>query len=186
MAEHTRTVNSGGFRIEVSPDEVSVSSANSTATQLTVFATVAMATLFYAVLFESGGSVTAYLVALAIVALGVFFSSNHNIRITQRGVDVIDVRLGRTMQTMSYSREQVRKVCFGPVAFSMYGGSNGLVFYLGEAKVKTLYGLKSIEAQILLDELERFGFAVSRDPAMAMMIEIEQSRRNSPLGRLLF
>ena len=185
MVEYTQSVNSGGFRIDISPDEIRASSANRPARQLKILAIVAVVTLGYAMLIHRGSLIDC-LLAIAFFAIGTLFSTDHNIQVTARGLDVIDTRLGRTRQTRLYPRDQITSVTFGAVSFSRYGGSSGLIFQTRETKVKVLYGLRAIEAQILLDSLERLGFAVRRDPGMPMAVEMEQSRRNSRLGRLLY
>jgi hypothetical protein len=52
-------------------------------------------------------------------------------------------------------------------------------------RIKMLYGLKSVEANKILNELQRLGFDVSRDPGMPMMVEMEEAHRRSWLSRWL-
>jgi len=120
---------------------------------------------------------------LAIMGLPYWFGKAHNMRCTHQVLEVIDVRRGRTVQTSSYSRAEVNGIKFGAVAYSRYGAQCGLIFEVAGKRIKMLYGLKCVEAQKILHELQNLGFDVCLDVGMPMMVEMELSRRNSWLGR---
>lgn len=175
---------SGGFRLEVSSDEFSVAEATSTRTRL-------WTSLLYAVVFGYI-LVSAAFSASSIITIGVLFLAGalqylfvgvHNLRCTRDYLQVIDVIRGRTTRTRSFLRTEVKDIRFGAVSFSRYGSIGGLIFEVAGKKIKALYGLRCIEAQKILDELQRLGFDVCRDVGMPMMIEMERSRRSSWLGR---
>lgn len=99
-------------------------------------------------------------------------------RCTRETVEVTDILPGRVKRT-SYARTEVKEVRFGTVSIARYGSVNGLIFEVADKSIKTLYGLRSIEAQRILDELQRLGFRVYSDPGMPMMVDIEKSIRKS-------
>jgi len=57
-------------------------------------------------------------------------------------------------------------------------GSAHLMFYVSGKRTQCLLGLKSIEAQRILSELRRLGFDAVDDIGMPMAVEIEQASRN--------
>lgn len=177
-------VVSGGFRMEVSPDELRVS--KSKPRQGMLWVSVVYAALFSFLLLAHG--LNAALIFLGLLFAGHVYSfllGSRSLLCTREDFSVISVFPRRQKITKTYPRAQVENVVFGTVSFSKYGANNGLIFRLKDKRVKALGGLKSIEADLILNELERLGYKVGRDPAMPMMIEMEQSRRNSWFGRLL-
>lgn len=177
----TDVETSGGFRIAVSPDELSVSESS----QMQKRAYLIYAVFFCCVLLTAGWSTVSFVV-LAALGVGIFrgFLSVHNLRCTRERLDVIDTVLGRVRRTRSFPRADVKRVMFGAVSLSKWGTVNGLVFEATGKRIKLLYGLQSVEAQKILEELRRLGFEVHCDPGMAMMVEMAKSRRSSWLGRL--
>jgi len=125
------------------------------------------------------------LLLLAVGVLRYFFFGVRNLRCTRENLEVIDVFRGRAKRTRSYRRGDVGGIRFGSVSFSRYGPTGGLISEVAGKRINTLYGLRCIEAQKVLDELQRLGFNVCHDPGMPMMIEMEESRRKSWFGRLL-
>jgi hypothetical protein len=86
-----------------------------------------------------------------IIALGVLYSGAVNLTCTRDEVQATWIRFGK-----------VKRI---------------LTFLAGGKLVKCLPGLKCVEAQLILNELERMGFDVVRDPEMPTMVQVEQSRR---------
>lgn len=174
---------SGGFRIEISPDELTVTEFTSARTRLWVYLTYAV--VFCCLLVSAGRSSEIFL--LLLLGASVFrylFVGVHNLRCTRENLEVIDIFYGRTRRTRSYKRNDVSGTRFGAVSLSKYGPTGGLIFEVAGSRIKALYGLRCVEAQKVLDELQRLGFDVCRDPGMPMMIEMDQSRRNSWFGKL--
>lgn len=175
---------SGGFRIEISPDELSIAQAASNRARLCMYLLYAL--VFCCVVVTAGWSPSSLIIIGVVLVAGLFrylFVGVHNLHCTRGKLEVIDVIRGRTKRVRSYPLTEIKGITFGAVSFSRYGATGGLIFEVGEKRIKALYGLKCIEAQKVLDELQRLGFDVCRDVGMPMMIEMEQSRRNSWLGR---
>jgi hypothetical protein len=123
-------------------------------------------------------------VILIILALFAFFSSNNNLHCTRDKLDVIRVSCGRKNKIISYPEFEVKQIQFGVVTYSRYGGIGGLIFTSSGKRIKLLRGLKCVEAQKILDELQRLGYEIVRDAGMPMMVEMELSRRKSLLGSI--
>lgn len=185
-ANSTEIEISGGFEIEVSPDELTVTKAGAISTRARLWMYLLYALAFCYILLSAGWS-SSFIFLGVLLAAGIFrylFVGVHNLRCTRENLEVIDVVCGQTERTWSYPRSDVKGIRFGTVSFSRYGSTGGLMFEVEGKRIKALYGLKCIEAQKILDELQRLGFDISQDVGMPMMIEMEQSRRNSWLGRL--
>lgn len=90
---------------------------------------------------------------------------------------MIRVVCSKVRGTRSFPRECVKRIRFGQVAYSRYGGTTGLIFTVDGKQEKILYGLECIEAQKILDELQRLGYDIVRDVGMRMMVEMAESRR---------
>lgn len=184
--DSTELQTSGGFRIEISPEQLSVTDDTSAKSPLWLYLTYA-AFLCYVLVSEGRSSAFLFLLLLsAIRAFQYLFVGVHNLRCTRENLEVIDVFHGRAKKTRSYKRSDVTGISFGTVSFSRYGATGGMIFEAAGKRIKALYGLKCVEAQKLLNELQRLGFDVCRDPGMPMMIEMEQSRRKSWFGKLFF
>ena len=170
---------SGGFRIEISPQELIVTKTGSSAVStLVLLAVLALGALL------SDSSLVYSAIVVSAVLIGWYLSGvDHNLRCTRERLEVLDVFQIRAPKTRTYPCSDVKQIAFSAVSFSKYGSINGLAFEACGKRVKMLYGLKSVEAKIILDELERLGFDVFHDVAMPMMIEMEQSRRKSWIGR---
>lgn len=120
-----------------------------------------------------------FLLWMAIQVLRPLFGSQQTMRCTRAEIQLTSIDFGRTWQRRSFAREDVRSLTFAAVSVSKYGAVNGLRFQVNKKQVKTLRGLKAAEAKQILGELRRLGFDVLIDPAMKMIIEIEQSRDRS-------
>jgi hypothetical protein len=79
----------------------------------------------------------------------------------------------------------VKQMRWGVVKASRYGGGTGLLFVADDKTHKLLLGLEAPEASTILDALEHFHVDILRDPAMAMSVEMVESRRKSRF-RFLF
>lgn len=185
IASSAEIQESGGFRIEISPDGLRVSKSKPRHGLL--WLSIVYAALFLFVLLAYGLNRT--LIFLALLFAGHVYSfllGCRSLLCTREDFSVISIFPGRQKRTKTYPRAQVEDVIFGAVSFSKYGTNNGLIFRVGDKRVKVLGGLRCIEADLILNELGHLGYKISRDPAMPMMIEMEQSRRKSWLGRWLF
>jgi hypothetical protein len=106
-----------------------------------------------------------------------------NIRCTPDVLEVLFVFRGRVRRTVSFERSEVKKIQYDDGLPSMFQGPSGcLIFQARDQKIRCLHGLKSVEAQRLLTELQRMRFDTVRDPGMPMMNEMEQSRRKRPFA----
>jgi hypothetical protein len=175
---------SGGFRIEISPDELVVSEARSTEASFAIYLTYGVLFLFILYKLVLTNRFLPFFALLLAIVVRYLFVGIHNLRCTRETLEVIDIFHGRAKQTKFYTRSEVKTIRFGAVSYSKYGGIGGLIFEAAGKRIKTLYGLKCAEAQDILDELQRLGFDVYRDPGMPMMVEMELSRRKSRLAFL--
>jgi hypothetical protein len=157
----TEVQTSGGFRLEVSPDELTV-------TKLTPGLWICLIFGLVSLWFCSALGAPVLLLGLAVLVLGYFFVRVRNLRCTREYLKVIDVfAWPRETRTMSYKRGDVRDIRLGVVAYARYSiPITGLVFNVGDKRIKTLYGLRGREAQKIFDELQRLGFHISYVPAM--------------------
>jgi hypothetical protein len=169
---------SGGFRIEISPDELTVTEAKAKHRYLSYL--VSAVFIGYLIILVLARGPSSFWVLLLVAAGGLWgwFTGVHNVRCTREMVEVTDILPGRVKRT-TYARAEVKEVKFGAVSIARYGSVNGLIFEVAGKPIKTLYGLRSIEAQRILDELQRLGFNVYSDPGMPMMVDIEKSLRKS-------
>ena len=173
----TELLVSGGFRIESSPDEITVTEAKS---RESYFRYLVIAVFIGYLIIVVLAQPSSFWILLLVAAGGLWgwFRGVHNVRCTRETVEVTDILPGRVKRT-SYARTEVKEVRFGTVSIARYGSVNGLIFEVADKSIKTLYGLRSIEAQRILDELQRLGFRVYSDPGMPMMVDIEKSIRKS-------
>jgi hypothetical protein len=189
IADQPGVESSGGFRIGVSRDELTVAADPSSmprrliAWVLAMMLVVALGTE----LILSGGSLTGLLVALFIAAvLGIpyLLTTDRNLRCTRAAIEVIRVRRGHVVQTVAYQRLDIGPIQYGAVSYSRSGAIYGLMFRAAGKRIKSLNGLKPVEAQRILRELERLGYEVQHDAGMATRVEREMARRNSPFRSL--
>lgn len=169
---------SGGFRIEVSQEGLAAIRDTSLMSRFMLYLFYGFLFLYavYAFQFQKDNFVPV-LIVLAIFLIGYLFAQDHNLRCTRDNLEVIDVLHGRTIRTRSFQRSEIKDIRFGIVSmFSKYAVCR-LIFYGGRQNIKSLYNLKCIEAQTILNELQHLGYDVSIDPGMPMAVEMEQSRR---------
>jgi hypothetical protein len=185
-SQSVRVQTTGGFRIETHPDEIivtkAVSAEDATATKrwLRYCAYGALLSCALFALLISARRYPLFLtILLAIAVLQYLFGGVHNLRCTRESLDVVDIVHGRIRRTRSFPQSEVKRVRFAAVSYSKYGAITGLVFTAAGKNIKTLYGLKCVEAQQILYEIQRLGYDVEHDVAMPMMVEMEQSRCKS-------
>lgn len=174
----TELLVSGGFRIEIAADELTVTKTRGKNKYLVLPLAVFVGYLVW----DNRSSWLLILLVAALFGIRYWFSAIHNLRCTRETVEVIDILPGRAQKTTSYARVDVKEVRFGEVGLSRYGSVNGLIFDVADKKVKTLSGLESPEAQRILNELQRLGFNTYNDPGMPMMADIEKSHRKFGLS----
>jgi hypothetical protein len=119
----------------------------------------------------------AFLLVVAIVQF--VFAKIHDVRCTRDSLEVIDISHGGTVRTRSFLKSEIKRVRFGTVSYSRYSAVTGLLFTAQSNDIKALYGLKCIEAQAILEEIQGLGYDVEHDVAMPMTVEMELSRRKS-------
>lgn len=120
-----------------------------------------------------------WMLSTALYALTLVIPSNRNLRCTSEGIEVIQVRLGREVRRRWFPKAEMMRVRFAADDLPWFGSPSYLGFRAGEKDVLVLRGLQSVEAQLILNEVQRLGFDVVRDVGMRMRVEIEQSRRKS-------
>ena len=189
-------------QIEASPDELVVQLFPDRSRRTLIWSVVALLFLLAqgirivmvveAKLHRGSGSWLYYVAIIGLPLLGVllllwmalqfsrpFFGSQQSLRATSAGLEVASSDFGRTWQKRAFSKEEVRSITFGAFSVTRYGAVNGLRFAAQRKEIKILRGLKAVEAQSVLAGLRRLGFDVVIDPAMKMVIEIEQARDRS-------
>jgi hypothetical protein len=112
------------------------------------------------------------------LALGVLYSGTVNLSCTQDKVQTTWMRLGKVKRVLSFPKNEVTRFQYVDGFNPFSGRSSYLCFSVGERLIKCLPGLKCVEAQLILNELERMGFDVVSNPAMSGMVQMEQSRRH--------
>jgi len=179
----TRTV-SGGFVLEISPDELTAYSAGSARSlhtnPMTRFVTYILVALYFltAGLYEFvhfDGLLCLILILLPLyVLIKYFFIGDQNLHCSPEVLDVVWVRGGRIKQIESLSRTEIRQIQYGAVSYSKQRPTKALLFSAGNRHKKILCGLKCLEAQEILDQLQRWGYDVVRDTALSTTVEEEQ------------
>ncbi len=178
----TELLVSGGFRIEISPDQLTVTESKEKGRYLSYLVSAVFIGYLIIVVLARPSSFWVLLLVAAGGLWGWFKGVHgvHNVRCTRETVEVTDILPGRVKRT-SYARTEVKEVKFGGVSVARYGAVNGLIFEVENKSIQTLYGLRPIEAQRILEELKRMGFNVYSDPGMPMMVDIEKSLRKTKL-----
>ena len=85
---------------------------------------------------------------------------------------------GKVRRVLTFPKKNVTRFQFVDGFNPLNGRSGHLSFFVGERSVECLPGLRCVEAQLILNELERMGFDVVSNPAMSGMVRMEQSRRH--------
>jgi len=192
-AQNDATICSGGFRIEIHPDELTVT-RNRTAFQpknktalgiiwkVFIFIFIAFYALFsfLPTALKGGYAFLGIFAAMiGLPALWAYSQGSKNLHCTRDNLEVIQVARGKVRNKWAYPKDSVKRVGFAPVSYSRYGSTCGLIFRAQGKKVKTLVGLECPEAQIILQQLDRLGFDIVHDVAMPMVVEMALERRNS-------
>ncbi len=115
------------------------------------------------------------LFAIAINLLRPLFGSRQAMQCTRDELELTSIDFGRVWRKRFFPTAEVGATEFGVHSISRYGVTKGLVFLVRKKRVKALRGLKAKEAQQILEIMRRLGFNVSLDPAMKMMIDLEES-----------
>lgn len=123
---------------------------------------------------------------LIIFQIVLSLGSREVVSFTNEKLEIDNIEFGYRWRHRSFQKLDVKQVEFAAVGFSKYGTITGLAFRDNGGRVKILRGLRSVEAQKILMEIRRLGFDIVSDPAMQMMVEIEQSRRKSFWGLLRY
>ena len=123
------------------------------------------------------------LASFVVVILFASLKSVVTIRCTPDVLEVLFVVRGCLRRTVSFARSEVKKIQYDDGLPSLFQGPSGcMIFQAGDQQIRCLHGLKSIEAQRILTELQRMRFDTVRDSGMPMIIEMEQSRRKRPFA----
>jgi len=184
---------SGGFHIEIHPDELTVTQDRTafqpkkkTALGAIIKSVIAVFFIFYVLIIllpRISDDLFGFVAACALIIIpGVAWSLFHgvkNLHATCDLLEILQVTRGNVRNRWQYPKDSVKGICFAPVSYSRYGTTCGLVFKAQGKKVKILEGLESPEAKTILEQLERLGFDVVHDVAMSMMAEMALERRNS-------
>jgi hypothetical protein len=106
------------------------------------------------------------------------YSGSVNLKCTRDAVQLTRMVFGKVRRNLSFSKNDVTRFQYVDGFNPLNGRSGYLSFFVGERLIKCLPGLKCVEAQLILNELERLGFDVVSSPAMSGMVQMEQSRRH--------
>lgn len=106
----------------------------------------------------------------------------NNLRCTHETLEVIRIRRGKKIERRTFARDKVGPIRYAVFSSGRYGSVCGLLFAVEDQELKVLANLQIVEAQQILNELERLNYSVVRDVAMPMAVEIEQDRRKSALS----
>lgn len=161
----TEMRTSGGFRIEVSPDELTITKSVGAWTYL-IFGLV-----FFGFVVISLRRFPPFLfLVLAVYVFVYFYGRVHNLRCTREYLEVIDVfAWPRKARTRRYKRTDVRDIRRAVVNYDWRrpgGPIYGLVFNVGGERIPTLHDVSGREAQMIFDELQRLGYHISWDPSL--------------------
>jgi len=197
-ANLTETIDAGGFRIEIRPDELTVTPAQRGKEQLAhsflkvafivpSLAYYALWLLFLLLPADICGAAAKILVSVAFAVILFLFACSvrrDHLHCTRESLEVIRSQDGREGRTKVFAKDDIRRIRFGDVAPTFWGlPSSGLIFSTNGRKAKALEDLSCVEAQCILKELERLGYDVEKDVGMPMMIQMELERRNASLPK---
>lgn len=92
------------------------------------------------------------------------YSGTVNLKCTRDTVQVTRMVCGNVRRILSFSKNEVTRFQYVDGFNPFSGRSSYLCFSVGERSIKCLPGLKCVEAQLVLNELERMGFDVESNP----------------------
>lgn len=106
-----------------------------------------------------------------------FYSGTVNLKCNRDTIWTTRIVCGKVRRILSFPKKDATRFQYVNGFNPLNGRSGYLSFFVGERLIKCLPGLKCVEAQLILKELERMGFDVVSNSAMSGMVQIEQSRR---------
>ena len=191
VIDTSKLISDGGFRIEIQPDELTVtpdskawqekkSTWSGKAFRLSLYGVFGLVLLLE--IADLNDPLRSLLISASLIGLFcliAMFAAEYAIHCTSNSIEVIKIVRGKERSRQSYPKNEIGQISFAPVSYSKYGAVNGIVFKAAGKKVKTLKGLECPEAQTILKELDRLGFNVFHDVGMPMMVEMALERRNS-------
>ncbi|HEX8812225.1 MAG TPA: hypothetical protein VF742_09565 [Terracidiphilus sp.] len=191
-ANTEKTIVDGGFRIEIKPDELTVTADNKawgkgkpTAPRYISLAGTLVLACVILMDWSTGPanneliSLTVFILLVAIGLLIHYFQGTSNIHCTRENLEVIRARPRRPAESRLFPRPQIQQIRFGAVAYGKYSAVMGIVFNVNGKKIKTLRGIEIPEAQTVLNELKRLGYDTLIDVGMPMAVEMALERRKS-------
>ena len=101
-----------------------------------------------------------------LLVLQTLYPGEADLRCTTEAVQVTRMFWGRVMRVQSFPVADVRRVQYVTDASPWFGRPSCLGFLAAGKQVTCLLGLKCTEAQRILDELQRLGYDVVRNPEM--------------------
>jgi uncharacterized integral membrane protein len=193
-SSYPQTICDGGFRIEISQDELTVTRDQAawkprrSSVLARVFYTVFVVIAVIVVVIDFGAALIDRPLIVAALAALLFlpgllwtrFAGINNLHCTRQNLEVIRIVRRRETGRWLFPRDLVKKVRYAEVAASRYGATFALAFSVEGKKVKVLRGIECPEAQTILRELSRLGFDVVHDIGMPMMVEMALERRGKP------
>lgn len=191
VASNRKVTTQGGFRLEISPDELTVTAdnrawykRNSSASQ--IIALIGMIAVACIVLVDCLTNPTSrnliilavFLLFLTFALVSRYFQGTNNIHCTREHIEVIQIRPRSPAVSLLFSRSQAQQIRFGALAYGKYSAVMGIVFNANGKKIKTLRGIEIPEASIVLNELKKLGYDTVIDVGMPMAVEMALERRN--------
>ncbi|MGA9669771.1 MAG: hypothetical protein WBQ94_11205, partial [Terracidiphilus sp.] len=188
-AAEVRTIGAGGFRVVIAPREIEVTRDKKTFDPST--RKTRLAILLFGVIVSCLMLIGQFIridvsrpvpIAWAphafpfsfpgcflplTLALGVLYSGTVNLSCTQDKVQTTWIRFGKVRRILSFPKNEVTRFQYVDGLNPFGGRSSYLCFSVGERIIKCLPGLKCVEAKLILNELERMGFDVVSNPALA-------------------
>lgn len=113
-----------------------------------------------------------------LMALQALYPAMDEFRCTKESIRITRMVRGKPKRIRDFSTSEVRRIQYVHQDFPWFGSPSCLGFRARDKRVSCLDGLKTSEAQRILDELGRMGLDVARNPDMPVMIEMEEPRRN--------
>lgn len=191
----TKTLPSFGFRIVVGQDKLEImgdSNAYDLGTRRKRAVTLGMCVVFGCIVFirefvrirrgveiadVPWGLLSICAIAPLLIALTVLYPGDVDLLCTRESVRVTRRHWGRVRRVLVFPAADVRRFKYVSGTFPWFGSPGHLRFLAAGKQVTCLPGLKSIEAQLILDELQKMAFDVERDPEMSIWVQMEKSHR---------
>ena len=192
--ELPNVTNDGGFRIDIRPDELTVTPDTKAWRNKTnrrwsiafrIFLYCIVGLVLVGKIATSNHPVEMLLVLALVIGLSYVdmkFAKQKAIHCTRDSIEVIEIVRGKERDKRSYAKTEVGEIRYAPVAYSRYSSVNGILFNVAGKKVKALSGLECPEADTILKAFERLGYSVFHDVGMPMLVEIALERRNSRIN----